>query len=467
MVKSIPKYPAPPIIGALSEFRADQLGFLLRARDRFGDIVEIPFFTQRVILINHPDLIQAVLVEHADKVQKSPLDHAIFRQSLGQGLITNEGAAHKQQRKLMQPAFHAKRIENYGAVTTDFTEKLIADWRTGGQVDIHDAMTKLTLFVVSKVLYDADLSQQADGIGEAVHLINHEGEEQYKQGFTVPSWIPIPQNRRIQRAVKDLDAALMPVIEARRKSGEDRGDLLSMLLAAQDEETGSGMTDQQVRDEAATLFVAGHETTSNALSWTWYLLAQHPDAEAKLHAELDAVLAGRTPTLADLPKLKYTEQVIKESMRLYPPAWILNGRAPQENFEIDGYRLEKGTVAFISPYVMHRDPRYFEQVDQFMPERWTPEFEKALPRYAYFPFGGGPRVCIGNSFAMMEARLVLATMAQRYALRVDQAAPVVPEALITLRPKNGIRMRIERRTPQVESAETAGTNTQTPVSMQA
>ncbi|MFN8529506.1 MAG: cytochrome P450 [Anaerolineae bacterium] len=452
MTKPIPYHKGLPVVGVLNDFSSDQLGFFRRMRDTYGDIVSFQFFLYRVMMLNHPDLIQSALVEHASKMQKAPLDHAIFENFLGNGLIISEGEMHKRQRKLMQPAFHSKRIESYGTVTTDFTTQMIDDWQDGASLDIHAEMTRLTLLVVSKVLYDADVSQQADGIGDAIHILNHHGEEQFKRGFVFPNWLPVKENRDIRSSMAEVNAVMMPIIEARRKANEDRGDLLSMLLAAQDEETGSGMSDQQVRDEAVTLFIAGHETTSNALAWTWALLSQHPDVEARLYAELDSVLGGRTPEVSDLPKLKYTDWVIKESMRLYPPAWILNARVPQEDIEIDGYAIPKDTWLFISPYVMHRDPRYFDHPDVFMPERWANDFDKQIPRYAYFPFGGGPRVCIGNSFAMMEARLVLATVAQHYQLRLNPAHKLEPEPLITLRPKHGLPMILHKRAPRPVSA---------------
>ncbi len=443
--KPVPFHKGMPIFGALPELRNDQLGFLRKMHDHYGDIVEMSMFTQRATLLSHPDYIQSALVEHADKIQKSPLDHAVFEQWMGSSLFISEGAFHKRQRKLMQPAFHHKRIEAYGEVTTDFTARMMAQWHDGMTVDIHDAMTKLTLFVVSKVLYDADVSEHADGIGTAIHTLNHQGEEAYKRGFAFPLWLPLKSTKSIKDALKTVNAVMMPIIETRRKQPEDRGDLLSMLLAAQDEEDGSGMTDDQVRDEAVTLFIAGHETTSNALAWAWYLVSQNADVERKLHAELDTVLGGRTPTVKDLSELKYTEMVIKEAMRLYPPAWILNGRALQDDIEIDGYVLRKGMVLFISPYVAHRDARYFDNPDQFMPERWENDFEKRIPRYAYFPFGGGARICIGNSFAMMEARLVLAQVASQYRVVVEPTTIVTPEPLITLRPKGGIQVRLKKR----------------------
>jgi cytochrome P450 len=453
MNRSLPPGPkGRPVLGSLPDFWKDNLGFLLSLARQYGDVVHYRLWTYRVYQFNHPDDIQDVLVNHASKLQKAPLDKAIFSQSLGNGLLSSDGEFHRGQRKLMQPAFHSKRIESYAQIMTDFTAQMLAGWRNGHTLDIHEAMTHLTMLIVSKALYDVDVSQSADGVGEAIHTLNKLGEDQYKQGFVIPGWIPVSQNLRIKRAAQRLDEVMMPIIEQRRASGEDKGDLLSMLLLAQDEADGERMTDRQVRDEAVSLFVAGHETTSNLLSWAWYALAQHPEVEALLHSEIDRVLDGRTPTLHDLPKLPYTDMVIKEALRLYPPAWILNGRTPLEDIEVAGYTVPKGSLIFLSPYVLHRDPRYFPEPESFKPERWTDGLEKRIPRYAYFPFGGGPRVCIGNQFALMEARLVLATIAQHYKLTLQPDHPVIPDPLITLRPRHGIRMRVlERAAPAVPS----------------
>jgi cytochrome P450 len=262
--------------------------------------------------------------------------------------------------------------------------------------------------------------------------------------INIPRWLPTPDNVEANRAQKVIRDAVIGFIEERRKSGEDKGDLLSMLLLATDEETGHGMSDKQVYHEAITLFAAGHETTANALTWSWLLLGRNPAAMQKLQAELDEQLQGRTPTMQDLVRLPYTEQVIKESMRLYPPAWIMNRQAI-EDMNIGGYDVPKGSLIFFSQYAMHRHPKYYAEPDAFMPERWTVEFEKQLPKYAYFPFGGGPRVCIGQQFAMMEARLILASIAQRWTMEIVPEQVIEEEPLITLRARNGIKVRLHAR----------------------
>ncbi len=434
-----------PILGSLQAFNRERLGFLLEMAREYGDVVHYRLLNYAVYQLNHPDYVQAVLVEQAGAVEKNDLDKAIFNQSLGHGILSSEGEFHRAQRRLMQPAFHSKRIEAYGQVMTDYTERMLTRWAEGQTLDVHHAMTHLTMQIVSKTLYDADVGDEADGIGAAIDVLNRIGGEEFQQGYVLPQWIPTAKNRQIKRAVRQLDGLMMPIIEQRRSSGEDKGDLLSMLLISQDEDTGGRMTDRQVRDEAVTLFVAGHETTSNLLAWTWYLLAQHPTIEAQLHAELDSVLKGRTPTMRDLGTLQFTDWVIKEALRLYPPAWILNGRKPKQAIDVGGYTIPAGSLIFMSPYVLQRDPRYFDDAETFQPQRWADGLEKRIPRYAYFPFGGGPRVCIGNQFALMEARLVLATIAQRYRLALSGGAVVEPDALITLRPKNGIMMRVTAR----------------------
>jgi cytochrome P450 len=322
-----------------------------------------------------------------------------------------------------------------------------ARWRDGTQIDVAEAMMHLTLGIVGRTLFDADVEDRAGHVGRALTAVL---ESFWTTMLPFPDLIdrlPIPALRRGRAARAELDGIIYGLIAERRRSPGDRGDLLSMLLLAQDEEQGGrGMTDTQVRDEAMTIFLAGHETTANALSWTWYLLARHPDAEARLHAELDTVLGGRVPTLADTPRLRVVEQVISEAMRLYPPAWII-GRRAIHDYDVAGYRLPAGTIVLLSPYVSHRDPRHFVEPDRFVPERWTPEFRQGLPPFAYFPFGGGTRRCIGESFAWMELMLVVATIASRWRLRLVPGHRVVPQPVVTLRLKHGLKMSMEARRP--------------------
>jgi cytochrome P450 len=356
------------------------------------------------------------------------------------------GDFHRRQRRLVQPAFHANRIASYAGVMVDYTLDRMAGWRPGAVLDIDDVMMRLTMDIVSKTLFDAEVSSQANEVGEAINTLQALTVEDFKAGYMLPVWVPTRRNRQIRRATRSVDVTVNQFIRDRRESGEDKGDLLSMLLMAQDEDDGSVMTDRQVRDEAATLFAAGHETTSNALTWTWYLLSQNPHVERKLHDELDRVLGGRPPALADLKDLSYTEMVVKEALRLYPPAWVLMNRISFEPIQLNGFRIDPGDWIWVCPYITHRNPGYFADPERFDPERFAPQRESELPRYSYIPFGGGPRVCIGNSFAMMEARLVLATIAQKYRLEMVPGQQVVPEPEITLRTRNGLKVELVERT---------------------
>jgi cytochrome P450 len=385
-----------------------------------------------------------VLVKHPEQVNKSPALKNATRQAIGQGLLTSDGEFHKRQRRLVQPAFHYKRIAAYADVMVDFTRDVLDEWQNGDECDIAREMMKLTMRIVSKTLFDADVSDDADSIGEAVTVGIETAAHRITQPIHLPDWLPTPKNRERRRSAQILEKTIMGMIGERRASGEDKGDLLSMLLLAVDEEDGGQMTNKQVRDEAMTLFIADHETTANALAWTLYLLSQNPDSEAKLLDELHTVLNGRTPTMADLPKLVYTDMVIKETMRMYPPAFVIT-REVSEDIELNGYPIKKGSILLMSQYVMHHDPRYFPEPDRFEPERFAPGYEDHLPKYAYFPFGGGPRICIGNQFAQIEAALVVAIIMEQYRLSLLPGQTIVPDPLITLRPKYGIRMALVAR----------------------
>jgi cytochrome P450 len=432
------------LTGSLQAFAADPPQFLVRTAYEYGDISFFRLAHYPIYFLSHPDYVREVLVSKGTSFEKGDLDRRILGKFLGNGLLTSEGSFHKRQRRLAQPAFHHKRIQAYADVMVHYAEDMLAGWQSGQTRQTDDDMMRLTMFIVSKTLFDADVSEAAETAGQAINDLQTVSNADYRRAFLIPDWIPTRNNRKRHQATAGLDGIIERIIAERRGTDEDKGDLLSMLMLAQDED-GSKMTDQQLRDEVVTLFSAGHETTSNVMTWLWYLLSQHPEIEAKLHEELDRVLAGRAPTLADLQALPYALMIIKETMRLYPPAWILNGRTAVEDVEIGGYLIPKGSRVFISPYVMHRLPQYFPNPEQFDPERWHPEREAALPKYAYIPFGGGSRVCIGNSFALMEAHLLLATIAQKYRLSLLPGQKIVPAALITMSPEFGLKMRVERR----------------------
>src|SRR3984957_16885302 len=419
----------------------DPLKYFTGIIREYGDIVGLRILNFRILLINHPDHIEDVLVNHPRKFIKGRVLQANKR-VFGRGLLTSEGDFWLRQRRLAQPAFHRARIASYASTMVEYTERLLHEWQDGEERDIHKEMMRLTLQIVGKTLFDADVEGDAQDIGKSMELLLELGAD-FRRTLFIPQWLPTPTNMRLERAIQQIEKVLYRMIAEKRASGRDAGDLLSMLLAAQDED-GSRMTDKQLRDESITLFLAGHETTANALSWTWWLLAQNPAAEEKLHAELDALLGGRAPTLDDVPRLHYTELVLTESLRMYPPAWG-TARVAVEDHEIGGYTLRKGMGVALSQWVMHRDPRWFDAPGEFLPERWEDGLAKRLPRFAYFPFGGGPRQCIGNTFALMEATLGLATIAQRYRFRLIEVHPVVPLPSITLRPRHGIRAILESR----------------------
>jgi cytochrome P450 len=453
--------PGPPSTswtGSFKGYSADPLGYLPKLVREYGDIVTMRYYNFRVYFINHPDYIEEALVAQNRKFIKGRILRANKR-LFGNGLLTSEGDFWLRQRRLAQPAFHRARIATYADTMVRFTQRLIGewtDWKPGEERDIHLEMMRLTLQIVAKTLFDADVDREAQQVGRALEAIM-ELNSDFRKLMLTPSWLPIPRNINAAIATRRLDKIIFRFIEQRRASGKDAGDLLSMLLAAQDED-GSRMTDRQLRDESMTIFLAGHETTANALSWTWVLLAQNPAVEAKLHAELAAVLAGRAPTLDDLPNLRYTGQVITESMRLYPPAWGM-ARVAIEDAEIAGYPIPKGCGVSLAQWVVHRDPRWYDAPEEFRPERWEGDLLKRLPRFAYFPFGGGPRQCIGNNFATMEATLLLATIAQHYRIRLVPGHPIVPMPSITLRPRHGIRATVEARdaTPMRTRTEPAAT----------
>ncbi len=427
--------------GQLGLVRRDPLGFFTHCARTYGDITGMRYFNFRVFFINNPDYIEDVLVNNARKFHKGRVLQA-NKGLFGEGLLTSEGSFWLRQRRLAQPAFHRARIATYAETMVRYTERLLETWRDGEERDIHEEMMRVTLRIVGKTLFDADVAKDAQEVGQSLELLL-ELSADFGKAILIPAWLPTPHNIRKARAIKKLDKIIYRIIEERRKSERDTGDLLSMLLAARDED-GSRMTDKQLRDESITLFLAGHETTANALSWTWWLLAQNPEVEKKLHAELDSILAGQAPTLDDVAKLKYTEQVLTESLRLYPPAWG-TARVAIEDHEIGGYKVPKGTGISFTQWTMHRDPRWFADPEKFQPERWEDGLAKRLPRFAYFPFGGGPRQCIGNTFALMEATLVLATIAQKFRFRLVEGHPVVPLPSITLRPRHGIRAILETR----------------------
>lgn len=427
----------------LRTLQRDPIPFFARVAGEYGDAAQFFVGPQQIFLFNHPDLIRELLVTQQRSFHKSRVlqrSKIIF----GEGLLTSEEELHKRQRRLVQPAFHRERIGRYAEVMIDRAAKLRQRWRDGEVLDVHHEMMGLTLSVVAKTLFDADVDEEADEIGVALTSLVDLFPTLMNPLSSLLRRLPLPQTIRFRKSIERLDKTVYAIIDERRKSGEDRGDLLSMLLMAVDEEgDGSGMDDQQLRDEAMTLFLAGHETTANALAWTWYLLAQNPAVLSALHRELDTVLGERLPAPDDYARLLYTEMVVAESMRLFPPAWAVS-RLAEEEAMIGDWLVPRGAVVVAAQAVMHRDPRWWPEPDRFDPLRFMPEARLSRPKLAYFPFGAGPRVCIGEGFAWMEAVLIVATLAQRWRLELV-SRDVRPQASITLRPKGGIRMRLTRR----------------------
>jgi cytochrome P450 len=431
--------------GALFAFRRDPIGFLMSAAHEFGDVAHFQAGSQQYFLVNNPEYIKDVLVTHQASFKKGRgLERA--KAMLGNGLLTSEGDFHHRQRRLAQPAFHRDRIARYAGMMVDYADRMQHErWREGETLDIAREMMHLTLAIVGKTLFDTETDAEAEQVRQALS----ESMQRFNR-FMLPfaeflDRLPLPGNRRYRQARDVLDSIIYRIINERRRSGEDTGDLLSMLLTAQDDEgDGGGMTDLQLRDEVITIFLAGHETTANTLTWTWHLLSEHPEIESRLHHELDHELAGRLPTVEDLPHLRYTEMVITEALRLYPPAWIM-GRRALKDYQLGPYVVPAGSIVIMSPYVMHHDDRYFPDPFRFDPDRWTPEAKASRPQFSFFPFGGGPRRCIGEGFAWTEAIMVIATLAPRWNLRRAPGHPIALQPLVTLRPRHGIRMVLTGR----------------------
>lgn len=442
-----PIAPRLPVVGHLFDFRRDPLRFLCSMRERHGDVVDVALGPLEVTLISHPELIEDVLITRSKLWKKDRFLQTSLRPVLGEGLLSSEGDFWRKQRRLAQPAFHRDRIAAYAGIMVDHASRLASAWKDGEERDVHKDMMRLTLDIVAQTLFGAEVGDHAEDVGEAIEAVLAVVSDPLEVFLPLLKHLPTPKRRRFGRAVSRLDAIIYGVIEERRRAevagAAQADDLLSMLLHAQDED-GSRMSDKQLRDECLTLFLAGHETTAINLSWTWLLLSRHGAAKAKLQREVDEVLGDRAATFADVPSLRYTGQVIAESLRLCPPAWSL-GREACEDVDLGGYRIPRGHQIWFCPWAIHRDPRWFDAPDAFRPERWEGDFAKRLPRFAYFPFGGGPRLCIGQAFAQLEAVLLLATLARSFDVEVLPRPPATPLPSVTLRPKHGLRVRLARR----------------------
>ncbi len=440
MTKRPPGPRGLPILGGGAAFIRDRLGYLAKVAAH-GPVTRMKILWETYYIIREPELIQQTLAQGHTKMQKDRFTHELSR-VLGWGLVSSEGDLWRRQRKLVSHAFTPKRIKTYGDAMAAAGARTLADWKDGQEIDASAAMSELTLDVVGKTLFDADVRGTAKEVGEALYVISDFYVESLETLIPTPAWWPGRENRRFQKAVLSVDKIITDIVAERRGSGEDRGDLLSALLHAKDEQ--GAMSDQQLRDELVTLFLAGHETTSLALTYAFYFLSQNREMEQKAHEEAVRVLGDRPANADDVERLDYIGRVIKEAMRLYPPVWTI-GRELLEDIELAGYTLEKGSTLLFSQWVTHRLPEYFPEPERFDPDRWLPERAEGIHKFAYFPFGGGPRICIGNHFAIMEAVLLLATLIRKYRLELLPNQELEFHPSVTLRMKKGLRMRLHAR----------------------
>jgi len=440
----IPRIPGLPLLGNVLALRKKRLELLLNISHKFGDIGAFHFGPSLVPLVNSPELIRQVLVDQSAIFEKTATVRALGTPVLGNGVFLSEGEEHHRQRKLLAPLFQHSRVLHYAEIMTDYTSRLQETWRDGETINLADEMMHLTLWIISKVLFDADVFGEERELGEVLTYTFRHFADAITNPLRLPQSWPTPQNRRANQAIDRVNATIYRIIEERRRNNEDRGDFLSNLLHAQDEENVTSLSNQQARNELLSLFVAGHETTATALTWCWYLLSQHPEIYARVRAEGDAVLAGRLPTVADLSNLPYTLQVFKETLRLYPPVYAFT-RGAIAHVQLGDYYIRKGTSVVISPYTLHRRSNFFPDPERFDPERFDPQQEQNIVRYSYIPFGAGTHMCLGMHFALLEGHLLLATLAQRLNFEFAGSEQVEPEPLLTLRPKGNVTMRVRRR----------------------
>lgn len=438
-----PVVPAPGLMGWMSAFRRNPLEPLVQARDA-GDLVRLRLGAQYLYIASHPDYIKHILQDNNRGYSKDTRVMSILRLFSGENIFTAEGEFWFHRRRLMQPAFHRQHIASFGTVMAGSAQGMLARWEAmpaGQRFDLSDEMRRVTLTIVGRTLFSVDLSNDTDQLGKAFTFTSEDILFRVQHPFYFPLRFPTPRNRRAKRTRETVTAVIQRIIRERAESGDTKNDLLSLLMNMKDEETGEGLTEEELGREITTMVFAGHETTATTLTWAWYLLSQSPEAEAKLHAELQHVLNGRAPATDDVPNLIYTRRVIDETLRLYPAAWSF-GRETLRADELGGYTIPAKQAVLMSPFAIHRDPRFWSKPDVFEPDRFAPEQEEKRPRFSYMPFGGGPRICIGQPFALAEATLLLASIAQRYTLQLVPGTEVKPEPHITLGVANGLPMMI-------------------------
>lgn len=440
-----------PLIGSFPALKKDPIGFFVKSVQEFGDLVRFNLGPWCAHLVSNPEHVKYVLQDNNRNYDRQTLGHKRIRAVLGNGLVNSDGAFWLRQRRIAQPAFHRQRIAAFASLVVKDTVDMLADWEnyaeTGQVVDIGEEMLTITLRIVAQALLDTDVNESgANVISEAVIVAMRHINYRITNPLSLPESIPTPGNLRFHKAVAALDKIVYGMILERRKTNIEKKDFLSMLISACDEETGEKMNDEQLRDEVMTMFLAGHETTAGTLTWVWYLLSKHPVVTRQVRLELEEVLEGRLATFEDLPKLKYTNKVLKEVLRIYPSVWTFLRSAIADD-EIGGYHIPAKSIMILSPYITHRDTRFWENPEEFDPERFTPERFSQLPRFAYFPFGGGPHLCIGNDFAIMEALLIIVTVLQKYQLDLLPGPLVEIEPLITIRPRQALAMQIKKIHP--------------------
>lgn len=432
------------LFGSAKDFIKDPLTFVEHVGKNYKDIAFFHFGPRQIVFLTDPELVKHVLLTN-NKNYKKGIQYEPLKLVLGNGLLTSDGDYWLRQRRIAQPVFHKQSISSFAEKMVDSSIQKLKDWeyKTGKTIDVFPEMMQLTLDIVGRTLLSTDVKKDAEKVGSALNVLIDFAFDRIKSIIKLPVWFPTQKNIEFNRKRKDLNNVVLKIIDERRKNPGSYNDLLTMLMEAKDEETGEQMTNEQLREEIMTIFIAGHETTANVLTFAWYLLSQNPEKEAAFHHELDN-LNGKTPDITDLARLEYTRQVIYETMRLYPPAWAI-GRRSLGPDQLGEYHIEKDTNVLFCPYVIHRDPKRWENVDAFIPERFSPEKMKEYHKFLYFPFGGGPRLCIGNNFALMEMQLAMATIGQQYQFEHDSNHRVILDPLVTLRPKNGMKMKITKR----------------------
>jgi enediyne biosynthesis protein E7 len=433
-----------PLVGSILDFRRDILRALLDGWHEYGDLVEFNVAGASYLVV-HPDYIQHILRDNESNYPHAPFLDARWAKIVGNGLVTSKGDFWARQRRLADPSFHQDRIAEFGQIMTETTQEMLENWKPfaerGEPIDVREQMMRLTITILSKAMFSADIWEKTDTISRVVGVLLTHASNRLFSPVDVPEQVPLPSHRRYIAARDEFDELIYGIIAERRR--EPRSDLLSMFIAARDEETGENMSDEQVRDEVRTMFIAGHETTATSLAWTWYLLSMHPNVAQRLRAELDDVLGGRPPTSGDLPQLTYTWRVIQESLRLYPPIWMYLRTAIEDDV-VGGYKIRAGKNIYLSPYITQRHLDFWDNPEGFDPDRFAPEKTQGWHRFKYWPFGGGPRKCIGNNFAVVEMQLVVATVAQMYDLVLAPGHQVVIQPGLSLRQRDGVLVNLEQ-----------------------